>query len=301
MRAYLTGGSGFVGGWLRAHLETSGDEVVGAGEEVDVTDVDAIRDALTEAEPDVVYHLAALAHVGDSWEAPLETFRVNATGSLHVLQAARACPRPPTVLLVGSAEVYGTVAPDELPVGEDRQLRPVTPYAASKAAAEDVGVQAFLGYGLPVIRVRAFNHAGPGQAPSFLVSALARRVAEAERTGSRSIAVGNLTPERDFTDVRDVVRAYRLLVQHGAPGEVYNVCSGRSVPVRHIAERLVALAGSGLELVEDPALVRPVDVPALRGDNGRLRRATGWAPEVPLDVTLADALEWWRRKLAAGA
>lgn len=297
MRALVTGGTGFVGGWLQAHLSACGDDVVAVGEEVEVSDAVAVREAVLAARPDAIYHLAARAHVGDSWDDPVATVEVNTLGTLHVLEAARALPSPPRVLLVSSAEVYGVVGPDDLPVVEDRLLRPVTPYAASKAAAEDLGVQAWLGYGVPVVRARAFNHAGPGQAPTFLVSALCRRVVEAERAGVAEIAVGNLDPERDFTDVRDVVRAYRLLVENGAPGEAYNVCSGRSVAVRDIVARIIEISGAGLRLREDPELLRPVEVPVLRGSNERLRSATGWSPEISLDDTLRDSLTWWRSHL----
>lgn len=299
MRAFVTGGTGFVGGWLQSHLVACGDEVIAVGEEVEIANAQAVRDAVLAAQPDAIYHLAARAHVGDSWDDPVATVEVNTLGTLHVLEAARALPTPPRVLLVSSAEVYGVVGPEDLPVVEDRLLRPVTPYAASKAAAEDLGVQAWLGYGVPVIRARAFNHAGPGQAPTFLISALCRRVVEAELAGSGRIAVGNLDPERDFTDVRDVVRAYRLLVEKGDPGEAYNICSGRAVPVREIARRIIELSGAGLDLYEDPELLRPVDVPVLRGANERLRVATGWAPEVRLDSTLFDSLLWWRSQLVA--
>ena len=301
MRAFVTGGTGFVGGWLQAHLAEAGDDVVAVGEETDIANGDAVREAITAARPDAIYHLAARAHVGDSWGDPVATVEVNTLGTLHVLEAARTLPTPPTVLLVSSAEVYGVVGPDDLPVIEDRLLRPVTPYAASKAAAEDFGVQSWLGHGVPVVRARAFNHAGPGQAPTFLISALCRRVVEAERAGLAEIAVGNLDPERDFTDVRDVVRAYRLLVEHGVPGEAYNVCSGRSVAVRDVVERIVAIAGAGLRLREDPDLLRPVEVPVLRGSNARLRNATGWTPSISLDETLRDSLEWWRSHVVTTA
>ena len=294
MRAFVTGGTGFVGGWLLAHLAAAGDEVVAVGEEIDIADAEAVRQAVSAARPDAIYHLAARAHVGDSWDNSVATVEVNTMGTLHVLEAARTLATPPRVLLVSSAEVYGVVGPDDLPVTEDRLLRPVTPYAASKAAAEDLGLQAWLGYGVPVVRARAFNHAGPGQAPTFLVSALCRRVVEAERAGASEIAVGNLDPERDFTDVRDVVRAYRLLVENGDAGEAYNVCSGTSVAVRDIVERIVEISGAGLRLREDPDLLRPVEVPVLRGSNERLRSATGWSPSISLDDTLRDSLEWWR-------
>lgn len=292
VRAFVTGGSGFVGTWLLAHLRECGDEV--DAPIVDILDRPALDAALAAASPDVVYHLAGQADVGGSWRDPVATFQVNATGTVHVLDAARRLARPPRVLVVGSADVYGTVVADDLPLREDRPLRPASPYAGSKAAAEQVALQAWLGWGLPVVRVRAFNHIGPGQSDAFVVSGLARQIAEAEVRGEGEVLVGNLAARRDFTDVRDVVRAYRLLAIDGEPGGVYNVCTGVDVAIADLAERLVASARVPLELVADPARFRPVDVPVLRGDPTRLVAATGWRPEHDVDRTVADVLAWWR-------
>ncbi|MCU1493010.1 MAG: nucleoside-diphosphate-sugar epimerase [Acidimicrobiaceae bacterium] len=296
MHAFITGGSGFVGHWLRSHLEDCGDTVEVLPEHLDIGDAPGVRTALVAAAPEVVYHLAALAHVGQSWEAPEPTVQVNVLGTLNLLEAARSADRPPRVVLVSSAEVYGSGNGNAL--DESAPLLPVSPYAASKVGAEFLGVQAYLGRGLEVVRARPFNHVGPGQAESFVVSALARRVAEAERSGTE-VRVGNLAAARDFTDVRDVVRAYRLLAERGSAGEVYNVSSGVAVPIAEVLARLVALAKTEVVTVEDPSLFRPVDVPMLRGDASRLRAATGWAPEIPLDETLADVLEHWRSRIAA--
>lgn len=293
MRALVTGARGFVGTWLVQHLRASGDEVIGVDHEVDVTDGVAIAQAMTAAAPDAVYHLAALTHVGRSWQEPAEVFRVNTIGTLQVLEAARQCRKAPIVLLTSSAEVYGAVDPNDLPVSESAPLAPVTPYAASKVAAEYAAVHEHLAYGLPVIRVRPFNHIGPGQSAEFVVAALAQRIVAAGRAQSSSITVGNLSARRDITDVRDVVHAYRLLVQDGAPGEVYNVCSGRDVSIDEVAQRLLHLAEVTLELVADPGLMRPVDVPVVRGDPSRLRTATGWQPDYVLDRTLFDVLTYW--------
>jgi GDP-4-dehydro-6-deoxy-D-mannose reductase len=291
MRALVTGSDGFVGGWLCPHLADAGDEVIAVTQaDADITDADAVRSLVHDAAPDAIYHLAGLANVAESWRVPEQTFSVNANGTLHVVDAARRLTPAPRVLLVSSAEVYGMTTPEQQPINEETPLRPVTPYAASKVAAEFVGLQAHLGSGVPVIRVRPFNHVGPGQATAFVVSDLARRIATAERKGERTLPVGNLTARRDFTDVRDVVRAYRLLIERGTPGEVYNVCRGHAVGVAELAEMLLRLAGVDLELVTDPDLVRPVDLPVLVGDNSRLRAATSWAPELPLEQTLADAL-----------
>ena len=180
---------------------------------------------------------------------------------------------------------------------EDAPFRPISPYAASKAAADLVCVQAFLGYGLHVIRARPFTHIGPGQGPGFVASAIASRVAAAERDGGDTVAVGTLTTRRDFTDVRDVVRAYRLLAEHGAPGEAYNICSGTEVSVQFVADTLTGLARRPLRLEQDPALSRPADVPILRGDPARIHELTGWKAEIPIVSTLADLLDDWRERI----
>ena len=299
MKALITGAHGFVGRYLTEHLETEGDQVVGVDRHngPDLLDTEGWQALVDRERPDAVYHLAGQADVGGSWTAPVETFRANAEGTLNVLDAC-ADVEVPRVLAVSSADVYGRVTQAELPLDEESPLRPVSPYAASKVAADFLALQAFLGRGLGVLRVRAFNHLGAGQTDRFVASALAHRVARNERDGGDVVPVGNLTPRRDFTDVRDVVRAYRLLVQRGVPGEVYNVCSGHDVAVAELAEQLVQLADRPMRLEADPTLQRPVDIPVLRGDNTRVRTATGWTPEIPLHQTLADLLAHWRNTIA---
>jgi GDP-4-dehydro-6-deoxy-D-mannose reductase len=295
MRALLTGASGFVGGYLSAHLAECGDEVIALDDSVDLGDpagAVTVGDQLKLVTPDVIYHLAALTHVGRSWEDPVGTMRVNALGTLAVLEAARAQRVSPRVVLISSSEVYGSG--DGRPIREDDPLRPVTPYAASKVSAEYLGLQAFLGRGLDVVRARPFNHIGPGQADIFVVSALARRIAEAERAGGGAIPVGNLAAARDFTDVRDVVRAYRLLATNGAAGEVYNVCSGVARQVEELFKILIAQSSVAIEAREDPELFRPVDVPMLVGDNSRLVDLVGWHPEIDISQTLVAVLDYWR-------
>ena len=292
MKVFVTGGHGFVGSYLIEHLRAMGDEVVAPHQnEVDLAEQAKLTDAVVAAAPDAVIHLAALAHVGESWKDPARTFAVNAVGTLHLLEAARRVTPAPRVLLIGSAEVYGPVQPADLPLTEEHKLNPVTPYAVSKVAAEYLGVQYHAGFGVPVVRARSFNHIGPGQAGRFVVADIAGRIAEAIKNGDKDpIKVGNLSARRDYTDVRDVARAYRLLVSEGAAGEAYNVCSGVDVSVETRAHRLLALAEVDLRIEEDPALMRPVDVPVLVGDNARLRAATGWQPEIALDDTLRDVL-----------
>jgi GDP-4-dehydro-6-deoxy-D-mannose reductase len=265
---------------------------------IDIADAGALTDAVVQAKPEAVYHLAGAADVGGSWAAPRETFLANALGTLNVLEASREAGAE-RVLAVTSADVYGRVSQDELPLREDQPLRPVSPYAASKVAADALAQQAWLGHRLPVIRVRAFNHLGPGQSDRFVAPSLAARIAHNERDGGEEVPIGNMTPLRDVTDVRDVVRAYRLLVEAGEPGAVYNVCRGAAVSVREIAESLLAMATRPMRLVPDPALQRPVDIPVLVGDNTALRRATGWEATIPLARTLSDVLTDWRARLGA--
>lgn len=301
--ALVTGASGFVGRHLVAHLTESGDEVTGidrATDGVDITDAAAVAEVIDRIRPTVIYHLAGWADVGGSWRAPVDAFRANAEGTLNVLGAATDAGVE-RVLAVSSADVYGIVAPDELPLTEDSPLRPASPYAASKVAADFLGLQAWLGRKLPVLRVRAFNHLGPGQTDKFVAPALASRIARAERDGGDLLTVGDLSARRDFTDVRDVVRAYRLLVEHGEPGEVYNVCSGVDLAVQDLADQLLELATVPLRFATDEALLRPVELPVLRGSHDRLSAATGWEPAIPMATTLADLLADWRTRVADGA
>jgi GDP-4-dehydro-6-deoxy-D-mannose reductase len=293
MRALITGGKGFVGQWLAAHLKDRGDDVAVIDVETDVADGAAVRRVMSAVSPTAVYHLAAMTHVGESWENPSQVLRVNVLGTAEILAAARAQPVGPRVLVVSSAEVYGVVVPEQLPLVEETPTVPASPYAASKLAAEAVALQAWRGYGQPVVVVRPFNHIGPGQSPNFFVPALAKRIVEARRSGRGSLRVGTLTTRRDFTDVRDVVAAYRLLIERGEPGEVYNVCSGRDVAMSEVAAQLLTLAGVDLTLETDPELVRPVDVPVLRGDASKLCAVTGWEATTPLATTLADVLASW--------
>jgi GDP-4-dehydro-6-deoxy-D-mannose reductase len=294
MRAFITGARGFVGPWLTRHLASKGDEIAAAGADFDVTDSDAVQDALQQSRPEVVYHLAAYSNVAGSWNEPTSAFHTNAVGTSVLLEAIRSISPAPTLLLVSSAEVYGAVHPSELPITEDAPLTPVSPYAASKAAAEMLGIQAAVGFGLPVIRVRPFNHIGPGQSADFVVSALAKRIVQAQRAGTRVIPVGNLSARRDFTDVRDVVRAYRLLAVRGQAGKAYNVCSGTSIEIASVARELIRLAGSEVTLERDESLFRKVDVAELRGDPSRLHEETGWEPTVTLERSLTDILDYWR-------
>lgn len=291
-RALVTGADGFVGGHLTEHLSACGDEVISS--DTDITDRGALIDAFAAAGADVVYHLAAQADVGGSWTNPLETLRVNVEGTANVLDAARlaGCRR---VVAITSADVYGLVTDADLPLRETQALRPVSPYAASKAAADMYCLQAGLGHDLDVVRVRAFNHLGPGQSDRFVASAIASRIAACERDGTHTVRIGNLDARRDFTDVRDVVRAYRALMIDGEAGEAYHVCSGVDRSVRDLTDILVEHSTTEINLEPDPDLLRPADLRVLRGDNTKITDRTGWSPTIPIEQTLADLLEFWRQ------
>ncbi len=287
----VTGASGFVGPHLCAHLGACGDDVFLSAAEV--TDAEALTAEFAQARPVVVYHLAAQSDVAASWHDPATTLRVNCEGTLNVLRAAqRAGAR--RVVVASSADVYGRVRPEDLPVAENTPMAPVTPYGASKAAAEIMCIQAQAAAEVEVIRARAFNHIGPGQSRRFVAAALAAQVAANERNGGNEVRVGNLEARRDFTDVRDVVRAYRLLAVSGVPGEAYNVCTGTARSVSQLAAMLLEAANHRMRLVNDAALVRPVDVPEIRGDPTRIAETVGWRPEIPLERTIRDLLAHWR-------
>ena len=271
-------------------MRESGDDVLGLTETTDITDPAALQDVLASAPFDAVYHLAAQSSVRLSWDDPVGTFTVNALGTLNLCGAAIKTARPPRVLIISSAEVYGKVRASAMPIGEDQPLAPVTPYAASKASAEMIGLQAWLGRGLEVVRTRAFNHTGPGQGPGFVVPDLAVQVVRAAQGKLERIATGNLEVSRDMTDVRDVVRAYRLLMVHGEPGGVYNVCSGEALLVSDVLRRLMEIAGTDVPVWLDPDRARPADVAVVAGDPHRIKALTGWQPEIPLERTLADVL-----------
>lgn len=290
MRALVTGSSGFVGRHLVAHLAASGDEVTAVDREVDVTDEEGLRAVVASSRPEAVYHLAALTHVGESWEKAAEYTRVNVVGTQCVLDAVAAlCPTAVTIL-VSSSEVYGVTSVEDQPLVETFRLAPANPYSASKVEAERVARDAVRARGQVVVIARPFNHVGPGQSTGFVVPALVQRLLDARERGEDSVAVGDLSTRRDFLDVRDVVRAYRLLATAGAAGEAYNVASGHDVAISEIAEQLVARVAPGTRLVVDPALLRPVEVPVARGSHEKLTRATGWTPAIPLATSLDDVV-----------
>ena len=260
---------------------------------VDLLDREAVARALAELRPSAIYHLAGVAHVGESWFEPERALRVNVMGTHHVLEGMRTAGLECPVLVTGSALVY---RPSTEPITEDHPIGPSDPYGVSKLAQEMLALRA--GHA-PVFVVRPFNHAGPRQSAAYVTSSFARQIAEIE-AGQRDpvVCVGNLESRRDITDVRDTVRAYRMLLQHGRPARPYNVCSGRAYRVRDLLDALVGLSHRSIEIEIDPSRLRPSDNPVVAGDHSRISAETGWTPEIPIERTLDDLLNYWRHETA---
>lgn len=285
-------------------LQAEGDEIVpfvsADSARLDLLDRAAVRACVIESGAEAVYHLAAVSNVDRSFQSPDRTVRVNVEGTVNLLDACREAGVA-RVLVVGSAAQYGDGAGSVEPLAEVSPLRPVSPYGASKVAAEYLGLQAYLSGDLGAIMTRSFNHTGPGQSANFVVPALAHRIATAERHKQSEIVAGRLDSVREFNDVRDVVRAYRLLILLGVPGEVYNVCSGRAYSIQSVADRLLALARVPLRLKQDSTLIRAVESKRLVGDPSKLKLQTGWEPSFDLDKTLADTLDCARRSIVVAS
>jgi GDP-4-dehydro-6-deoxy-D-mannose reductase len=255
---------------------------------------------VSEVQPDYILHLAAQSFVPSSFADPWDTLQNNIRAQLNLLEAVRRSESHVRVLVIGSNEEYGTPRPDELPQTEESPLRPNNPYAVSKVAQDFMGLQYHLAYGLPVVRVRPFNHTGPGQTPRFVVPAFASQIARIEAGLQEPVMkVGNLEVSRDFTDVRDIVRAYHLAVTQGEPGEVYNLASGRAQSVRGLLDMLLSYSQVEIRVERDPELYRPVDVPVGYGTALKFHRLTGWKPEIPFAQTLQDVLAYWREQTGA--
>ena len=317
MRVLITGFTGFVGSHLADYLVARGDvEVFGTYRwrsrmdnvehlrdqvrlvECDLRDAAAARHVIRDVRPDRVFHLAAQSYVPTSWLTPGETLSGNVLGQVNLFEAVRDLDLPARVHVAGSSEEYGLVLPHEMPIREESPLRPLSPYAVSKVAQDLLAYQYWQSYRLHVVRTRGFNHTGPRRGEVFVTSNFARQIAEIEK-GLREpvVLVGNLDSVRDFTDVRDMVQAYWLALEHGAPGEVYNVCSGRGFAARQVLDILFDLAQVKVEVREDPARFRPSDVMLLVGDCSKFRNVTGWKPTIPFEVTLKDLLEHWRKRV----
>lgn len=264
----------------------------------DLTDAGSLVRALQTSKPDILLHLAAASTVSTSWATPTEVMNVNVLGTVNLFEAVRTLDLDPVIVLAGSAEAYGAPAPDELPVRESQRFRPVSPYGVSKATVDLLGYQYHAAYALRVVRLRLFNHTGAGRPDRFVASSFARQIAEIER-GRRApvLEVGNLDVVRDFTDVRDVARGYWAAAVHGEPGAAYNVCSARPVSIRELLDRLRTLSTCDVEVRVDPGRLRTAEIPALYGDPTAFATATGWSPTIPLEQTLHEILEWWRRRV----
>lgn len=314
MRALITGAGGFVGGHLCQYLlghtdwELAGT-VFGAPTverrearlvlyPADLRDPSEVQALADETQPDYVFHLAAQSFVPASFADPWDTLENNIRAELNVLEAARRSGREVSVLVIGSNEEYGAPEPDELPQTEESPLRPSNPYAVSKVGQDFLGLQYHLAYGLPVVRVRPFNHTGPGQSPRFVVPAFASQIARIEAGLQEPVMkVGNLSTARDFSDVRDIVRAYHLAATEGEPGEVYNLASGQARSIEGLLETLLSYSEADIQIEKDPDRYRPADVPVVYGSAEEFRRRTGWEPQIPFERTLQDTLEYWRKQV----
>ncbi len=313
MRVLITGASGFAGSHLADYLVAQGTprlEIWGCDRGlgtpwgypaglhhvvVDLRDGEAIRRLIQRVRPDQIYHLAAQASVGESWARPWETLESNLRTQLNLLEAVLAEKLTPRILIAGSMEEYGLVRPEDLPLNEHQPFRPDSPYSVSKIGQDMLGLQYFLSRQLPIIRVRPFNHIGPRQSARFVAPAFASQIAAIE-AGSQPpvMKVGNLAARRDFTDVRDMVRAYALALEHGAPGEVYNLGSGRSRSIQELLDTLLGLARCSISVETDPARLRPSDNPDVVCDARKFQALTGWAPQVPFERSLSDLLDYER-------
>jgi GDP-4-dehydro-6-deoxy-D-mannose reductase len=266
--------------------------------EADLKDLVSLKKALAEIRPDRIFHLAAQSFVPTSWTCPGETFAINSIGQIHLFEAVLGLGLKPRIQIAGSSEEYGLVRPEETPMTESNPLRPLSPYAVSKVAQDYLAYQYFMSYRLETVRTRGFNHTGPRRGDVFICSNFAKQIAEIE-AGKREpvLRVGNLEAKRDFTDVRDMVRAYWLSLEKGEAGDVYNIGTGRAFSGQEIVDTLCAMSKVPLKVEVDPDRLRPSDVPILLSDSSKFRILTGWEPKIPFDQSLQDLLEYWRKKV----
>lgn len=311
MKAYITGISGFAGSFLAELLLERGYEVYGTHvsddikniehlkselhlEKVNLLEYKSVQDSILKSSPDVIYHLAALTSPAQSFEEPGLIVTNNITAELNLFESIRHSDLSPRILITSSAEVYGLILPEDLPVDEQTEMRPGSPYAVSKIAQDYLGLQYNLSYGMDIIRVRPFNHIGPRQTSQFVVAAFARQIAEIEK-GIKDpvIFVGNLDAKRDFTDVRDMVKAYALLTEKGEGGQVYNVGSGSSHKISEVLEILLSYSDKKIQVEVDQSKLRPSDVPDIYSNNAKIEKL-GWSREIVFSKTLKDTLDYWR-------
>jgi GDP-4-dehydro-6-deoxy-D-mannose reductase len=319
MKVLVTGITGFAGSHLVDYLLTiPGVEISGIMRwrsrteniehfqdkvrlvECDLRDASSVRDAIDQLRPDRIFHLAAQSFVPTSWTAPTESLITNIIGQLNLFEAVKKLGIKPRIQLACSSEQYGMVYENELPIRETNPLRPLSPYAVSKVGQDALGYQYWMSFHIPIVRTRGFNHEGPRRGPVFVCSDFARQVADIEKGRKPpTIRVGNLDARRDFTDVRDIVRAYWLALEKAEPGEAYNVGSGKTHTIREMLDVLLSYAKVKIRTEEDPARLRPSDVPILWADPSKFRAATGWEPKIPFEQTLRDVLDYWRERVRA--
>ncbi len=318
MRILITGITGFAGSHLAEYIlanhpkaEIYGivrwrsrmDNILGIlGKviliEADIKDMVSLKSALAEAKPDRIFHLAAQSFVPTSWKCPVETFQTNSVGQINLFEAVLALGLTPKIQIAGSSEEYGQVFSNEIPMKETNPLRPLSPYAVSKVAQDLLAFQYHKSYGIRAVRTRGFNHTGPRRGDVFVTSSFARQIAEIEKKlRPPFIYVGNLEAKRDFSDVRDIVRAYWLSLERGIDGDVYNIGSGQAYSMKEMLDLLMSLSRSRMEVKIDPSRLRPSDVPVLLADSSKFRSLTGWQPLIPFKQTLLDLLNYWRERV----
>ncbi|MFW5748740.1 MAG: GDP-mannose 4,6-dehydratase [Chloroflexota bacterium] len=315
MRVLITGASGFVGGHLARHLlaedptldihgttlpSTPAHSVDGVMlHAIDLRRPDAVRALIARVRPGHIYHLAAQASVRQSFDDPWETLENNIRAQLNVIKACLDTGITPRILVVSSAEVYFPQSEDDLPLTESAELHPTSPYSVSKIAQDMLGLQYAISHGLPIMRARPFNHFGPGQSPHFVAPAFGLQIARIEAGAQEPVIhVGDLSARRDFTDVRDIVRAYRLIVEHGLPGDVYNIASNQTHSIQELLDALLAQSDVRIEVAIDPDRLRPSTIPVLRGSYDHLNAVTGWEPAISFDTSLADIMADCRTRVA---
>lgn len=316
MKCLITGITGFVGSHLAELLLSKGHEVFGTSRwrsqtenigqiknkikliEADMRDSHSTDKVIKEVQPDYIFHLAAQSFVQASWVSPADTMETNVIGTINLLEAVRRANINPVMQIACSSEEYGEVNENEIPIKETHQLRPLSPYGVSKVAEDMLGYQYFKSYGLKIIRTRGFNHTGPRRGEVFVTSNFSKQIAEIEK-GKKDpvILVGNLTATRDFTDVRDMVNAYLLAVEKGAPGEVYNICSGKGRKIQEVLDILLKFSKIKITVKQDPARMRPSDVMILLGDNSKFVKQTGWKQTIEFEQTMKDLLDYWRERV----
>ncbi|MBI5229135.1 GDP-mannose 4,6-dehydratase [Candidatus Micrarchaeota archaeon] len=316
MKALITGITGFAGSHLAEYLLKKDYEVYGTIRwrsrteniehireklkliDADIKDAHSMRNAVETAQPDAVFHLAAQSYVPTSWHAPQETLATNVLGTVNLFEAVRASKLDPRIQIAGSSEEYGLIYPNEVPIKETNELRPMSPYAVSKVATDLLGFQYFKSYGLKIVRTRAFNHTGPRRGEVFVTSNFAKQIVEIEKGKKEPvISVGNLDSQRDFSDVRDIVRAYEMSLFKCDFGEVYNICSEKSITIKKLLDMLLSMSKAEVEVRQDPERMRPSDTAILLGDCTKFKKKTGWKPEIPFEKTLEDLMNYWRERI----